>query len=111
MPLTLLLFRQFPVISPLANAIAIPVVSMLVTPLALLGAAMPPIAAAAAAGHGASALAWLVVVLRWLASPEWAVWETAQAGVPGRPRWRCWARSSCSRRLHSGCACACTACC
>ncbi|KAF7963396.1 hypothetical protein AWV80_10090 [Cupriavidus sp. UYMU48A] len=45
-PLTLLLFRQFPVISPLANAIAIPVVSMLVTPLALLGAAMPPLAAA-----------------------------------------------------------------
>ncbi len=81
-PLTLLLFRQFPVISPLANAIAIPVVSMLVTPLALLGAAMPPIVARPLLGIAHQALAWLVAVLRWLASPEWAVWETAQAGVP-----------------------------
>src|SRR5262249_34607525 len=37
-PLTLVLFRQVSLISPIANAIAIPLVSYLVTPLALLGA-------------------------------------------------------------------------
>ncbi|CAG9165758.1 ComE operon protein 3 [Cupriavidus laharis] len=80
-PLTLLLFRQFPVISPLANAVAIPVVSMLVTPLALLGAVMPAVLAGPLLAVAHQALAWLVEMLRWLASPEWVVWETAQAGV------------------------------
>ncbi len=37
-PLTLVLFQQVSLISPIANAIAIPLVSYLVTPLALLGA-------------------------------------------------------------------------
>ena len=40
-PLTLLLFQQVSVISPLANAAAIPLVSLLVTPMALLAAAAP----------------------------------------------------------------------
>jgi competence protein ComEC len=38
-PLTIALFQQVSLISPLANAIAIPVVSLVVTPLALLAAA------------------------------------------------------------------------
>ncbi|WP_027468914.1 DNA internalization-related competence protein ComEC/Rec2 [Deefgea rivuli] len=37
MPILLLVFGQFPLISPLANALAIPLVSLLITPLALLG--------------------------------------------------------------------------
>ena len=37
MPLTLLLFQKFSLISPLANFIAVPVVSLLVVPLVLLG--------------------------------------------------------------------------
>jgi competence protein ComEC len=40
-PLTLLLFGQVSVVSPLANAVAIPVVSFVVTPLALAGSLMP----------------------------------------------------------------------
>lgn len=36
-PILLLVFGQFPFISPLANALAIPLVSLLITPLALLG--------------------------------------------------------------------------
>lgn len=40
-PLTLLLFGQISVVSPLANAIAIPLVSFAVTPLALLGSVLP----------------------------------------------------------------------
>src|SRR4029077_10526180 len=38
LPLTLVLFQQVSLISPIANAVAIPTVSYLVTPLALLGA-------------------------------------------------------------------------
>ena len=44
-PLSLLLFAQISLVSPLANAIAIPLVSFVITPLALLGALLPsPIA-------------------------------------------------------------------
>ena len=40
-PLTLLLFGQVSVVSPLANAVAIPLVSFVVTPLALVGSLTP----------------------------------------------------------------------
>ncbi|GAB3452308.1 DNA internalization-related competence protein ComEC/Rec2 [Massilia terrae] len=40
-PATMLLFAQVSLVSPLANAVAIPLVSFVVTPLALLGAVMP----------------------------------------------------------------------
>jgi len=69
-PTLLLLFQQVSLISPLANAIAIPVVSWLVTPLALLGVLVPPLLQGAAwlmecLGQGlvwASALPWAVMV-------------------------------------------------
>jgi predicted membrane metal-binding protein len=38
LPALLALFQQFSLVSPLANAVAIPVVSFVVTPLALLAA-------------------------------------------------------------------------
>ncbi len=41
LPLLLLMFQQFSLVSPLANALAIPVVSFLITPLALLFAVLP----------------------------------------------------------------------
>lgn len=40
-PLTMLLFGQISLISPVANAIAIPLISFIVTPLALLGSVLP----------------------------------------------------------------------
>ena len=40
-PLTMLLFGQVSIVSPLANAIAIPLISFIVTPLALLGSVLP----------------------------------------------------------------------
>ncbi len=40
-PLTMLLFSQVSLASPIANAVAIPVISLLVTPLALFGALLP----------------------------------------------------------------------
>ncbi|WP_329955937.1 DNA internalization-related competence protein ComEC/Rec2 [Cupriavidus necator] len=72
-PLTLLLFRQVSVVSPFASAVAIPVVSLLVTPLSLL--AMPVLVVA----H--QAIVWLAAVLAaWLSGLPWAMWEAASAG-------------------------------
>ena len=70
LPILLLVFQQFSLVSPLANALAIPVVSFIVTPLALLATVIPwwPIAALAHA-----ILGWLMVFLEWCAA--WPVWQ------------------------------------
>ena len=77
LPVLLLVFQQFSLVSPLANAVAIPVVSFVVTPLALLAAVVPwwPIAALAHA-----VLGWLMVFLDWCAT--WPVWQ-----APAPPLW------------------------
>lgn len=77
LPILLLVFQQFSLVSPLANAVAIPVVSFIVTPLALLGALLPwwPILAMA---H--QVMAWLMLFLEWCAS--WPVWL-----APAPPWW------------------------
>jgi competence protein ComEC len=108
-PLTMALFAQISLVSPLANAVAIPVVSLLVTPLALLAAAFvmlpEPLAAVAvpllAFAHSlfaalAEALRALVqlpaAALPWPAPPAWALvsallgvaWLLAPRGWPAR---------------------------
>ncbi len=74
-PLTMLLFGQISVISPFANAIAIPLVSFVVTPLSLLGSVAP-----APLSHwmlrAAHALVdWLAQGLNWLSELPFAVWS------------------------------------
>jgi competence protein ComEC len=79
-PLTMLLFAQVSLASPLANAIAIPLVSFVVTPLALLGSLAPaPLSAGLllAAHTVVQAMAW---VLEGLSSLRWAVWAAPAAG-------------------------------
>jgi competence protein ComEC len=44
-PLTMLLFGQYSLVSPIANAIAIPLVSLVITPLALVGSVLPTVLA------------------------------------------------------------------
>ena len=108
-PATVLLFHQVSVISPFANALAIPVVSWLVTPLALMGGALASLPApldwpAGALLSVAHALfAWLAQVLAWgaalpaasfpLATPPAAIialalvgtaWLLAPPGWPAR---------------------------
>ena len=73
-PLTVLLFGQVSLISPLANAIAIPLVSLLVAPLALAGSILPwplsiPLLQLA---HGV--FAWLAMLLTWMSTLPAAVW-------------------------------------
>lgn len=77
LPLLLLFFQQFSLVSPLANAVAIPVVSFIITPLALLFALIPwtPLLYF---DHGLMSL--LMTVLEWLAA--WPVWQQ-----PAPPLW------------------------
>ncbi|HYD79337.1 MAG TPA: DNA internalization-related competence protein ComEC/Rec2 [Paucimonas sp.] len=74
-PLTMLLFGQVSLISPVANAIAIPVVSLLVTPLSLAGGILPsPLADwVLVAAH--ALMAWLAGLLGWLNTASAAVWS------------------------------------
>jgi competence protein ComEC len=71
-PLLLALFQQFSLVSPFANALAIPLVSLLVTPLALLGS-LPGLAWALDVAH--ALLVPLMDVLQWLASLPGALWQ------------------------------------
>ena len=66
-PLTLLLFGQVSLVGLVANALAIPWITLVVTPLALLGVVVPVLWDVAA-----GAIGWLYVYLQWLASWPWA---------------------------------------
>ena len=71
-PAALLLFAQVSVIGPLANALAIPLVSAVITPLALLGAALPiEMVLVIASGL----VEWLLEFLEWCAALPLALWE------------------------------------
>lgn len=72
-PCTLYWFYQFSVVSPLANAIAIPLVSYVVTPLAMIGAVMPGIVAKPFLLLAHGAMDWLASMLHVMASWDWAV--------------------------------------
>ncbi|MDP2793374.1 MAG: DNA internalization-related competence protein ComEC/Rec2 [Sulfurisoma sp.] len=71
-PALLALFQQFSLTSPIANAVAIPVVSLIVTPLALVGA-LPLTDPLLWLAHWI--LAVLMRLLDWLAASPWAVWQ------------------------------------
>jgi competence protein ComEC len=100
-PLTMLLFAQVPIISPVANAVAIPVVSFVVTPLALLGSLVPGTGQLLLLAHWAmDALAGLLGILAaqplavWSApAPSWPLFLVALGGTawmisPHGGKWR-----------------------
>jgi competence protein ComEC len=71
-PAALFLFAQVSVVGPLANALAIPLVSAVITPLALAAAAIP----ADALLHAAEWLTqWLLEYLDWCAQLPAAAWQ------------------------------------
>ena len=99
-PLLLALFHQVSLVSPLANAVAIPLVSLGVVPVALAGLVLPGDLLLGAAAQG---LHWTLLLLQEMAdkpfatfarhAPEpWALsaalagvgWLLAPAGVPAR---------------------------
>ena len=77
-PLSVLLFSQVSLVGPLANALAIPLVSFVVTPLSLLGSVLPaPLSGwLLLAAHGVVAV--LAQALIWLAGLPLAVWQAPQ---------------------------------
>lgn len=79
-PLSILLFAQVSLVGPVANAIAIPLISLVATPLALLGSVAPGPVSSIVLGWAHATVEWLAVVLAWLAASPYAVWT---APVPG----------------------------
>jgi competence protein ComEC len=83
----MLLFAQVSVASPVANAVAIPVVSLLVTPLALAGAVLPDLMAAPLLNLAHGTVWLLAQALQWMSVSRFAVWA-----APTPPAWLfCWA--------------------
>jgi competence protein ComEC len=72
LPALLALFQQFSLASPLANAVAIPVIGFVVTPLALAGS-LPLGDPLLWLAH--LVMGWQMALLNWLASSPWAVWQ------------------------------------
>lgn len=87
-PATVLLFHQLSIVSPLVNAMAIPIVSWAVTPLALLGAALAmvpaPVSLLAEPVLGAADAVFAIMawVLQWAASFAWANVPVATPPLP-----------------------------
>ncbi len=72
-PLLLALFQQVSLVSPLANAFAIPLVSLVVVPLTLLGAMLPAYFGAPLwLAH--QVMSWAMALLEWLNGLPQAVW-------------------------------------
>ena len=72
-PAALLLFGQVSLAGPLANAIAIPVVSVIVTPLALLAAILP---FDFLLTFSSFLVEWLLQFLEWCAALPLALWQS-----------------------------------
>lgn len=99
-PILLVVFGQLPLLSPLANAFAIPVVSMLVTPLALAGLLDPSGWTLLGAERLFAGVDWLLMLLTalpvkqpaFIPPPLWALAPAAVGvalllaphGIPGR---------------------------
>ena len=73
LPLTLYWFYQVSVVSPLANAFAIPLVSYVVTPLAIAGALLPEFIGKWLVLLAHIAMEYLAIALDWMANWNWSV--------------------------------------
>ncbi len=73
-PLSMLFFQQLSVVGFVANLVAIPLVTLVITPLALLGVLVPPLWWVAA-----PVVEVLMDFLRTLAGWPWALWTAAAA--------------------------------
>lgn len=76
LPFLIVMFGQASIVSPFANAFAIPVISLFVVPLAILGALLP-IDFILQVSH--KILELCMLGLNWLASASFATWQQAVA--------------------------------
>lgn len=83
LPLTIALFGQSTLVGPLANAVAIPWISFVVVPLALLGSlfwAWPAVSGPIWA-LAALLMEWLYTALQWAANAHWAALHFPEPGL------------------------------
>ena len=73
LPMTLALFQEVSVVSPIANAFAIPLISLVVVPITLLGAVLPFDWLLLLAHE---LMSWCYAALQWLAATPNAVWQS-----------------------------------
>ena len=78
LPALILMFGQFSLISPVANAIAIPIVSFMVVPFSILGSVLP-IDAILLFAH--FVLNICMVALNWLAALPLAIWQQTTPSI------------------------------
>ena len=81
-PLTMLLFGQISLVGPVANAVAIPLVSFFVTPLALLGSVLPMPLSGLVLKLAHGLIQFLVWLLEYLSASPMAVWNAALPSFP-----------------------------
>ena len=74
-PLTLALFGQISLIGPLANAIAIPLVSFVITPLSLAGSVAPAPVSIWCLQSAHALVSVLAQWLQWMSETSFAVWQ------------------------------------
>ena len=77
-PLTMLLFSQVSLVGPMANAVAIPLVSFVITPLSLLGSVAPAPLSVPLLQAAHMLVVWLAQWLSWLSDLPLAVWQAPQ---------------------------------
>lgn len=77
-PALLVLFQGFSLVSPLANALAIPLVSLVITPLVLV-AVLVPLEAPLHLAHWVAGT--MMGALEWLAAQDFALWQQAAPPV------------------------------
>ena len=73
LPFTLFWFYQVSIVSPLANAFAIPLVSYIVTPLAIAGALLPEFIGRWLLLPAHASMEYLAAILEWMAGWSWSV--------------------------------------
>ncbi len=78
LPFTLYWFYLVSIVSPLANAVAIPVVSYVVTPLAIAGALLPDFIGKYLLLPAHATMDYLAIMLAWMAHWRWAVTWSSQ---------------------------------
>ncbi|WP_397475375.1 DNA internalization-related competence protein ComEC/Rec2 [Pusillimonas sp.] len=87
MPVLALLFNEISIVSPLANAYAIPIISLVVTPLSLLLALASMVPALGWAAHGLTWLAHEPLRLMMLPTQWLAQNDAASLDAPAAPAW------------------------
>lgn len=80
LPLSAAWFAQVSLVSPVANAVAIPLISFAVTPLSLLGSVMPEPLSTPTLALGHALMDGLSGWLHWLANIDGALWQAPQPG-------------------------------